>query len=377
MNDLSTFFDEEPVAERKPSTKKAPSEKKEPIIKSADMFTEKYRPSTLDEVIGQTKVVSFFKKILSRPQEMQNILLYGNAGGGKTTLAIVFLKELFKDRYDECVLELNASDQRTLETVRDVIKPFAFSMPPPDVPFKVAFLDEFDETAPATQPALRRIIEGLIDQDEPRRCRFIFSCNEKDKVIPPIQSRCVSLFIRPLPLEDVTKCLRQIGLNEGLNKVSFDVLKEIADHSNGDLRKAINTFQTLATLYGNDITVEYVSEVLGVPSQSTVFQILNRALEGKFTEACDLSKNISHDKGFTSESIIIEMSFNLFSLPVKDELRARIASILANSTKYTSTSIMLNGIIAEISLLRESYKPTPREKLRMLSITEKDKVVPL
>lgn len=317
---------------------------------------EKYRPRTLDEVYSQEKVVNYLKKVLQNPNEMSHILLYGPPGGGKTTIAVVFLKQLFGDNYYDSVLELNASDSRNLEDVRKTIKPFAFSMPLPDVHFKVCFLDEMDETAPSVQPALRRIIEGLIYQNKPRRCRFILACNQKNKIIEPIQSRCMSFFIRPLPLEEVTKCLRQIGLDEGLNDIPQESLEEIANYSNGDLRKAINTFQILATLHGDNIPKESVAETLGVPSQSTIFSIMRTALDGNFTESCEKAKKIAYEKGFTSESVITEMSNSLFSLPVDDKIRARIASILANYQVkiYQSginTDVLLNGILAEISLI--------------------------
>ena len=150
-----------------------------------DIWTERYRPSTFEEVVGQQEIV---KRVRSLVQSINipHLLFAGPAGTGKSTLALIIVHELFGDTWKQNYLELNASDERGIDVVRQKVKDFARTKSLGNVPFKVIFLDEADALTREAQQALRRTMENYTNT-----CRFILSCNYSSQIIDPIQSRCV------------------------------------------------------------------------------------------------------------------------------------------------------------------------------------------
>ena len=154
---------------------------------SSSIWTEKYRPKKFEELVGQEEVV---KKVenLTKSMNIPHLLFAGPAGTGKSTLALIVVKELFGSTWKENYLELNASDERGIDVVRQKVKDFARTKALGNVPFKVIFLDEADALTREAQQALRRTMENYTST-----CRFVMSCNYSSKIIDPIQSRCVVL----------------------------------------------------------------------------------------------------------------------------------------------------------------------------------------
>ena len=152
---------------------------------SSTIWTEKYRPSKFEEVFGQDEIIKRVKN-LTNSLNLPHLLFAGPAGTGKSTLAIIVAKELFKEYWRENYLELNASDARGIDVIRQEVKNFARTKSLGSVPFKIIFLDEADALTKEAQQALRRTIENFTST-----CRFILSCNFSSKIIDPIQSRCV------------------------------------------------------------------------------------------------------------------------------------------------------------------------------------------
>lgn len=197
----------------------------------SDIWTEKYRPHKFDEVVGQHEIL---KRVHSLVQSLNipHLLFAGPAGTGKSTLALIIVRSLFADAWRENYLELNASDERGIDVVRQKVKDFARTKALENVPFKVIFLDEADALTREAQQALRRTMENYTNT-----FRFIMSCNYSSSIIDPIQSRCVVFRFKLLEKKDIAEVVKRIAVNEKL-KISDDVYQTLYEASEGDCRRA-------------------------------------------------------------------------------------------------------------------------------------------
>ena len=147
------------------------------------IWIEKYRPATLNDVVGQREIVERLKNYVGA-QSLPHLLFTGTAGIGKTTSAVALAREFFGDDWQVNFRELNASDERGIDVVRNQIKQFARTAPMGKATFKILFLDEADALTNDAQSALRRTMENYA-----QTCRFILSCNYSSKIIDPIPIR--------------------------------------------------------------------------------------------------------------------------------------------------------------------------------------------
>ena len=194
-----------------------------------DLFVEKYRPQSLDDYIGNIQVKSKIAEYI-KEGTLQNLLLFGPAGTGKTSLAKLIVKQL-----DATHLYINASDERGIDTIRDKIVPFASSIGFNGL--KVVILDESDYLTPQAQATLRNVIESFSAS-----CRFIFTCNYLERIISPLQSRCVTFGIVPPSKKEVGQHILQICEKEKIEYTKEDLGQIIITHY-PDIRKVLNTIQ--------------------------------------------------------------------------------------------------------------------------------------
>ena len=211
------------------------------------LWTEKYRPNKINEIIGQTSFCEDAENwVLNK--EMPNVLFHGPAGTGKTSAGIALAKDMLGEEFDFNFIELNASDDRKLETVRTKIKEFASTGKMGDSPFKICLLDEIEGMTIDAQNALKRVMEKYASN-----IRFIVTCNDRNKIILPLQSRCANYFFRLLSEDLICMTLRRILKNEGIEEPSN--LEVFVRSFSGDLRRCISELQA-AISSGKDLKLQ-------------------------------------------------------------------------------------------------------------------------
>ena len=201
------------------------------------LWTEKYRPTKLQEIIGQNNFV-LDAQSWKEEGNMPNVLIHGNSGNGKTTAGIVLGREILGDNFTDNFLEINASDDRRLENVRTTIKQAAQSGTIGGAPFRICLLDELEGMTTDAQNALKRIMERYADN-----IRFIITCNDRNKIIFALQSRCANYLFTPLSSDNMLIVLNNIIKSENLNSFSQEELGSFIYSMQGDMRRAITELQ--------------------------------------------------------------------------------------------------------------------------------------
>jgi replication factor C small subunit len=263
------------------SSRKVERAREAPTIDPSEehlMWVEKYRPTTLEEVLDQESVISRLKAIVKNPKEMPHLLFAGAPGTGKTTAALCLAREILGDSWKDYTLELNASNERGIDTVRERIKNFASYVDRREgVPYRILLLDESDSMTGDAQTALRRIME-----ESSRTTRFILTANYSTNIIEPIQSRCAVFRFSRHGEKPVVDYLEKICKNEGL-KYEREALVTIYEATEGDMRHALNMLQAASVL--GPIDSDNVKRVSGISGRAKVAEVIETALEGDFEEA--------------------------------------------------------------------------------------------
>jgi replication factor C small subunit len=320
------------------------------IDEEAVMWVEKYRPKNLDGVVDLKEIVESLKSFLRNPKTMPHLLLAGIPGTGKTTIALCIARELFGQNWKTFTLELNASDERGIDTVRDRVKDFsrysraAFG----NVPFALIILDESDQMTGAAQTALRRIMET-----SSRTSRFILICNQAGKIIEPIQSRCAIFRFSKLDRKAMIEHLCFIAKKE---KVSLtpEASERIVDYAEGDLRHAINALQTAAAYRDGVVDEKTVSQVVGEASPVQVQLMIRKALNGDFSEARKIMYDLIGSFGFSGSEIVRQMQRELFKMSsLTPDQRADLSNIIGEYdyrlTQGANSDIQLNALLAQFA----------------------------
>ncbi len=281
-----------------------------------EIWTEKYRPKNLDEVVGQKHVTERLKAYVSS-NNMPHLLLTGPAGTGKTTCSLAMAKEMFGEEWKGNFIELNASDERGIDVVRGKIKEFARTAPLGKAEFKIIFMDEADALTSDAQAALRRTMEKFS-----KICRFILSCNYSSKIIDPIQSRCAVFRFKPLTKEDVSEFLNKIITNENID-IEPDALEALVHVARGDMRRAVNSLQVAASM-GERIDVDTIYQTTGLANPEEVKKMLETALSGNFIGARDKLDEIMIEFGLSGQDIIKQIHASYFELSIGDNEKVRL-----------------------------------------------------
>ncbi|MDO5852076.1 MAG: replication factor C small subunit [Methanobacteriaceae archaeon] len=261
-------------------------------------WVEKYRPQTLEDIIGQEQIVKRLQRYIDEKQ-MPNIMFTGPAGVGKTTSALALTKKLLGDNWQHNFLELNASDARGIDTVRNEIKNFC-RLKSINAPFRIIFLDEVDNMTKDAQQALRREMEMYT-----KTSSFILSCNYSSKIIDPIQSRCAIFRFAPIKAFNIIARLKYICDKEGL-EYDETALENIVYFTQGDMRKSVNILQA-STTTDNKITKEAVFEVIHKAKPKDIRKIIVKALDKDFMGARTLLRETMITEGISGEDLITQI----------------------------------------------------------------------
>ncbi|XP_075223002.1 replication factor C subunit 4 [Lycorma delicatula] len=293
-------------------------------------WVEKYRPRTVDDVVEQNEIVNVLKQCLSGA-DLPHFLFYGPPGTGKTSTIIAAARQLFGDLYKERILELNASDDRGIQVIRDKVKNFsqltASGVRPDGRPcpsFKIVILDEADSMTHAAQAALRRTMEK-----ESRSTRFCLICNYVSCIIDPLTSRCSKFRFKPLGEGMMQSRLEMICREEKV-KYESSALRCLVETSGGDLRRAITCLQSSARLKGDEgITFEDVLEVTGVVPDRWLLGLLEICQQNDFQKVESYVEQLMREA--YSAAVILEQLQQIVinSFEISDKKKSLICEKIA------------------------------------------------
>ncbi|MGB7788548.1 replication factor C small subunit [Methanoregula sp.] len=319
---------------------------------SHTIWIEKYRPQKLADIVGQEEIVERLSSYV-RTGNLPHLLFTGSAGVGKTTAAVALAKEFFRDSWQMNFRELNASDERGIDVVRNQIKQFARTTPLGEATFKILFLDEADALTTDAQAALRRTMESYA-----QTCRFILSCNYSSKIIDPIQSRCAIYRFKPLGPEAVKEEVCRIAAREGLT-ITPGAMDAIVYIAQGDMRKAINAVQG-AAIISPSIDEKRVYAITSTARPDEINELLELSLKGDFDAAESLLAQLLHERGIAPNELINQCYRALLKKDMDRGLKVRLIDHLGETdfrlSEGASSDIQMEALIARFVLSAEQAR---------------------
>jgi replication factor C small subunit len=311
---------------------------------SFEMWAEKYRPKKLDGIVDQKEIVERLKSF-AKSRNVPHCIFAGPPGTGKTTAALCLARDLYGDVYREHLMELNASDERGIDVVRETVKTFARMKSIGEIPFKILILDEADNMTSDAQQALRRTMERFTET-----CRLIMCANYSGKIIEPIQSRCAPFRFTYLPREEHDCYLKDIAAKEKV-KLTTEGLDAIFEVCGGDLRRAINTLQSAASL-GKPVDAKVVYSVTGKASPADVQKMLKVAMDGDFMEARKQLRDMIQKYGVAGSDIIRQIHTEIFRAEMPEKWRVKLADIVGEVdfrlVEGADEEVQLSALLAKL-----------------------------
>lgn len=319
------------------------------VNQNRNVWLEKYRPKYLDDIKGHKNEIETIKRQIESGQ-LPNMLFSGPPGVGKTATAVAIARELYGENWSDYFLELNASDNRGIDVVRDDVKNFAKTAS--DENYRIIFLDESDALTDDAQSALRRTMETYSSN-----VRFILSCNYPSQIIPPIQSRCSIHRFDKLDDDAIISQINEICSEESI-KLNNSAIDAICYASDGDMRRTINILQAVS-IYDREINKEDIFEITNTVKPEIVRSIIKDAVNGKFIKARDETRQIMDEKGITS-SELLEQFYDVIwndNTNIKDKNAVQISDYIGEVdyrlTQGANEKIQIDSLLSKISDLND------------------------
>jgi replication factor C small subunit len=309
-----------------------------------EVWTEKYRPDTLDDVVGQQDIVGRLQAFVEQ-DSIPHLMFAGPAGTGKTTCAMALAKDLYGDEWSQNFMETNASDERGIDVVREKIKNFARTKPV-NADYKLIFLDEADALTSDAQQALRRTMEQFSDN-----ARFILSCNYSSKIIDPIQSRCAVFRFNRLEEDEVKEYIKRIAEDQGF-KISEEAIKAVLRVASGDLRRVTNILQT-ASMSKDKVEEQDIYGASASLKPAEINKILEKALAGDFIDAREELADIMIERGLDGQDVINAIHREVMDLDISDRGKLEIIEHLGEFefriAEGGTSDIQIEALLAKIA----------------------------
>ncbi len=278
-----------------------------------------------------------------------HLLFAGPAGTGKTTSAIALAKDYYGDEWQQNFKEMNASDERGIDIVREEIKSFARTKSVGEG-HKIIFLDEADALTSDAQQALRRTMEQFSSN-----CRFILSCNYSSKIIDPIQSRCAVFRFNRLDDSDVKKYIKRIAENEEF-KITEDGAEAVLRVSQGDMRRVTNILQT-ASIQRDKVSEEDVYEAAASLKPDETREILETALSGDFMDARDQLSDLMIERGLDGQDVLNSVHREIFDLELENDQILEVIEKLGDAefriSEGASSDIQIESFLSTLARMGE------------------------
>jgi len=261
---------------------------------------EKYRPVSLEDVVSHKDITSTIEKFIEK-NRLPHLLFYGPPGTGKTSTILAVARRIYGPNFRKQILELNASDERGIDVVRDQIKHFAETRTLFSTGFKLVVLDEADAMTTAAQAALRRVIEQYT-----RNVRFCIICNYVNKIVPAIQSRCTRFRFSPLPIVEVERRIDHVVQAEQVN-ITDEGKSALLKLSKGDMRRALSVLQACYAAY-DTIGEAEVYTCTGSPLPADIETIVNSMLADEFLTSYSLINSLKTERGLALQDLLVGAS---------------------------------------------------------------------
>ncbi|UCD96610.1 MAG: replication factor C small subunit [Candidatus Bathyarchaeota archaeon] len=310
-----------------------------------EMWVEKYRPRSLSEMVDQKEIVARLQSFVDS-QNVPHCIFAGPPGTGKTTAALCMAHDLYGAAYREHLMELNASDERGINVVREKVKAFARVRTLGEIPFKILILDEADNMTRDAQQALRRTMEKYTVT-----CRFILIANYSGRIIEPIQSRCAPFRFSYLKREDQAAQLRRVAEAESV-ELKDDGVEALYSVCGGDLRKSINSLQAAASI-GKPVTAEVVYSVAGRANPVDVHAMIETAMQGNFVEARKQLREMILKFGVAGSDIVKQIHRDLFQLDIPEQWKIKLADAVGEVdfrlVEGGTEEVQLSALLAKLA----------------------------